>query len=604
MHDLTRIKALIDQNHNLSDRYKELDALLDDLHNLREKQEFIPEELNTSICTMLSQIHTDQDAFLSSYESLNFGATPSTVSGCLEELADYQKYILEKSSFVEVLQFILSLDSENASAKAALEQHQTFAAAYDCRNNSVDQCKEDLKKYILLRKAFLEEDPAKRLSSIIELSPMIDFPLVVALNTNTLTSKSTFSESTSAEAAPVVTAYTETAAAETTSTKNTFPDTAEPASVPTAKDALPNTEDDSWIPKFKYEMPDFTVPVKPVSNRPAPDEAPVSHKGIENGLTAELNHVLSRENVAASLAPDVVHTASLPKINPEGNGKVVSDPWGSLGITDPMKLCYSVSDEKLRIFRCEKPKRFSASDFQNELSLKAVNRFQKQSALKDAYKYGATTPAMLAELIKEDAASVEDACNSLVEAGYLKAFQLSGSAYSDFAKLYVLTASGRKIFTNTESAALLNLPAAEKPSTPPFASHANAVLNRQLFLKSKKLMELYLPTRQFNVGSFILETNSFINFFPTTNNQGTYAYVGACGYEVKDFLIFKIELQEMLPSFDTITVVGMTKEHARALAAWIYNSFSAELAGKKLQFYVYEDDTYYTYPHEASFKID
>ncbi len=105
-----------------------------------------------------------------------------------------------------------------------------------------------------------------------------------------------------------------------------------------------------------------------------------------------------------------------------------------------------------------------------------------------------------------------------------------------------------------------------------------------------------MPSRQFNVGSFILEANSFINFFPTTNGTGTYAYAGVSGTEVKDYLIFKIELQELLPSLSTLNIVGMTREHARSLADWVYESFSDIMRGKTLQYYAYNTGTYYSYP--------
>ena len=187
MHDLKRIKDLQAQQVNLVNSYEALDAILDDLKSLRNKQEFIPSEMNSSIRDMLSKIREDQTSFISGYEALEFGETPATVTDCKAELDDYEKYILEKSSYVEVINFVLALDSDNAAAKSALEQHQAFAAAYNCRINSVAQCEADLKKYILLREAFEEKDPTKRLSDIIELSPMIDFPLVVALNTNALT---------------------------------------------------------------------------------------------------------------------------------------------------------------------------------------------------------------------------------------------------------------------------------------------------------------------------------------------------------------------------------------------------------------------------------
>lgn len=590
MHDIKRIKDLLSQQANLTERYGDLDALLDDLKSLRNKQEFIPESMNSSIRTMLSDIQNDQDTFLSGYEALEFGTTPSSITECKAELDDYERYIIEKSSFVDVINFILSLDSDNAAARAALEQHQAFAAAYDCRSNSVAQCESDLKKYILLRKAFEEQDPTKRLSDIIELSPMIDFPLVVALNTNALTSGGKAPAASAAESSPVV----EVAPAQTVS---------EPVEKTVSQQKTPaQLDEEYWQPSSKYPMPDFTVPQKPISNRPAPDETPVSHVGIENGLTSELNNVLSRENASASLAANVEHTASLPNVS-AASPKEVAEPWKNIGIYDTASVCYSVSDEQMQIFRCERPKKFSASDFQKEMSLKAKNRFHKQWAIKDAYRYGATCPQMLADLIKEDPDLVEDACDTLVDNGYLKAFELTGQEYSQFERLYVLTASGRKVFTNADSAALLNLAAVEKPATPPFASHADAVLNRQLFLKTKKLMELYMPSRQFNVGSFILETNSFINFFPTTNGTGTYAYVSVLGNEVKNYLIFKVELQEMLPSLTNITVVGMTREHAKALADWIYSSFPELLSGKKLQYYAVGTDTYYSYSDGTPFRI-
>ncbi|MDO4490672.1 MAG: hypothetical protein Q4B85_06380 [Lachnospiraceae bacterium] len=573
MHDISRIKDLQLQQTSLTDRFGELDALLEELKSFRSEQAFIPEELNTSICTMLSDIKKDQHTFLSGYEALDFGTTPSTLTACRTELDDYENYIIEKATYVDVINFILSLDSDNASAKTALEQHKEFAADYDCRANSVQQCESDLKKYILLKKAYEEQDPTKRLSDIIELSPLIDFPLVVALNTNALVSHRDEPAAQPAQDA-AVTADSPASAAPT------YVEQPAPAPAP---------------------VPSYTVPQRPVSDRPVPDEAPVFHPGIENGLNTELSYVLSRERTAASLAADVEHTTAPSGERNAHSSQTVKDPWGEIGIYNPAAICYSVPDDRMQIFRCDKPKKFSVSDFQKEMSLKAKNRFQKQWAFKDAYRYGATSPLMLAALIKEDPDLVEDACDTLVDNGYLKAFELSGPAYSSFERLYVLTASGRKVFTNQETAALLNLAPVEKPATPPFASHANAVLNRQLFLKTKKLMEQYMPSRQFNVGSFILETNSFINFFQSTNGTGTYSYVSVLGNDPKDYLIFKIELQELLHTLDTVTVVGMTKEHARALAEWIWNCFSRELAGKKLQFYVHENNTYYSFPDEKTF---
>lgn len=598
MHDLKRIKDLQAQQENLVNNYEALDAILDDLQSLRKKQEFIPSEMNSSIRDMLSKIRENQNSFISGYEALEFGETPTTVTDCKAELDDYEKYILEKSSYVEVINFVLALDSDNAAAKSALEQHQAFASAYNCRINSVAQCEADLKKYILLKEAFEEKDPTKRLSDIIELSPMIDFPLVVALNTNALTH---------AGKAPAAKEYAYEPVAAESNDQAPAKEIPVPDEKPVPSETLPVEKEreeveDFWTPD-NFQMPDFKVPQKPISNRPAPDEAPISHAGIESGLTAELNHVLSRENAAHRLAADVEHTASLPNVKSAPQAVENTKAWENLGVYNPAAVCYSVPDEKMQIFRCERPKKFSVSDFQKELSLKVPNRFTKQCAIKDAYKYGATSPHMLAELIKEDSDLVEDACDTLVDNGYLKAFELSGRQFERFERLYVLTASGRKVFTNNETASLLNLAAVEKTATPPFASHANAVLNRMLFLTSKKLMELYMPSRQFVVGSFILETNSFINFFPTTNGTGTYSYVSVLGNELKDYLIFKVELQELLPTLNTISVVGMTEQHAKALAGWIYDSFRKELAGKKLQCYVYETDTYYTFPEGVPFKI-
>ncbi len=629
MHDLKRIKDLLAQQADLTAHFEELDAVLDTYKTLRSRQEFIPQEINTQIRSKLTEIQSSQDTFLSGYEALDFGETPASVSACKAELDDYETYIIEKSSYVNVIHFILSLTSDNAAANAALDQHKAFAAAYDCRSNSVEQCEKDLKKYILLKKAFEEQDPTKRLSDIIELSPLIDFPLVVALNTNALVLSGASSAPVQSEpqTAPVRSeapsaAEKEAPAAvsEPVQTRTAAPaadsvpaepavqpknETAEPAVQPkndAAADLL-SEPDEFWTPGAKFPMPDFTVPQKPISNRPAPDEAPVSHQGIESGLNAELTQVLSRETAAASIAAGVEHTASLPNAGHAASSNTIHDPWGNIGIYNPTAVCYSVPDDCMQVFRCERPKKFSVSDFQKELSLKSKNRFQKQCAIKDAYKYGATSPHMLANLIKEDPDLVKDACDTLVDNGYLKAFELSGPAFNNFERLYVLTASGRKVFTHSETASLLNTAAVEKAATPPFASHANAVLNRQLFLKSKNLMELYMPSRQFNVGSFILETNSFINFFPTTDGSGTYAYVSALGKEVKDYLIFKIELQEMLPSLNTITAVGMNREHAKALASWIGSSFEKELAGKKLQYYSYGDDSYYSYPDGVPFRV-
>lgn len=618
MHDINRIKDLQLRQAALTGQYEELDVLLDDLRSLRSKQAFIPEDMTSSITAKLMDVQTDQRSFLTDYNALDFGATPSTITECKTELDDYETYILEKSSYVEVINFLLSLDSDNEAAKSALDQHKAYVAAYDCRTNSVDQCEKDLKKYILLRDAYKENDPTKRLSDIIELSPMIDFSLVVALNTNALFTKEA---DTLVEAAPYKNSTLIPDLFEDQLDQKT-PDTTDKMFASKA----PVFAEDLTAPKIPdfirdldaIKVPDMTeipasVPQKPISNRPAPDEAPVPHTGIESGLTAELNYVLSRETAAANLAANV-DTASIfsektlsektPVSKPASNYTAnIPQGWEKLGIRNPAHIFYSVSDENMQIFRCARPKKFSTSDFQKEMSLKSPYRFQKQWAIKDAYRYGATTPNMLATLIKEDPDQVEEACNTLVDNGYLKAFELTGPSFQTFEKLYVLTASGRKVFTNADTAAILNLAPSQKPATPPFASHANAVLNRLLFLNTKKLMEIYMPSREFNVGSFILETNSFINFFPTTTGKGTYAYVGVLGEDLKDYLIFNIELQEMLPTLTTINVVGMTKEHAKALTDWIYDSFRDQLTGKKLQLYVQETDTYYSYPQCVPFKV-
>ncbi len=587
MHDLKSIKDLQSRLENLSGKYEELDALLNTILSLREKQQVIPSSVSSSAAEQLKLVQAEQDSFLRKYEAMDFGNTPASIADCKAELDDYERYIIEKSSYVEVINFVLALDSDNQEAKNALKQHKAFAAAYDCRTNSAAQCEVDLKKYILLKKAFEEQDAARRLSDIIELSPIIDFPLVVALNTNALRVGS--SSVPAADPKP---------AAPHAADSITPAPAADPENTTAKAENLSTKEEAPGYVKY-----DFSVPQRPISNRPAPDEAPVPHQGIESGLTAELTKVLSRETVAASLAEDVEHTASLPNFKTLVSDDGEQSPWREVGIVNPAAVCYSVSDDRMESFHCGRPKHFSAADFQKEMSLRSPNRFIKQTAIKDACRYGAVTAGQLAELVKESPDSAAEACDALVDSGYLKAFKLKGDSFSSFEKLYVLTGNGRKVFTNSETAAVLNLASVDKAPTPPFSSHADPVLNRQLFLRSRKLMEEYMPSRQFNVGSFILEKSSFISFFPTTDDNGTYSYVSVLGNEVKSYLIFKLELQELLPSLDTITVVGMTKTHGKALADWIYDSFSTDLANRGLQYYSVEDSSYYTYPDGLPFSV-
>ncbi len=605
MHDLNRIKDLLAQQEKLSAGYEELDALIQNLKTLRTEQKFIPDTVNASITDKLALLKTGQDSFLASYGELDeLGDTPATITACKAELEDYEKYILEKAPFVDVINFVLSLESDNPSAKSALDEHKAFAAAYNCRANSVEQCKTDLKKYILLRKAFEEQDPTRRLSDIIELSPIIDFPLVVALNTNSLTiagaetktapaaeaetqpeqpdSVRTVSEDISSspvqlQAEPVVPEPEKTAAAESTE-----------------KEPLID-EPEYWQPIENQQNTSYSVPKQPVSDRPAPDEKPIFDQGIENGLNAELTQVLSRENAAASI------TASMPDVN--AANAAAGDVWSRLGIYDKQAACYTLPDSTMKIFRCKRPKNFSVSDFQQEMSLKSANRFLKQQALKDIYRYGVTTIQRLAQLTSSEMEDVIAACDTLVNNGYLKAFRLSGPDFNNLEKIYVFTASGRKVFTNQETASLLNMKAVDRSVTPKFETHANAVLNRQLFMESGKLMERYMPSREYTVGSFILDPNSFINFFTSTKGEGTSAYITVLGDSPKDYDLFSVELKELLPSLNTITVIGLTKEHGQALTDWLYRRFQQEFSGKKLQYYSYDNDTYFSYPAGVPFRI-
>ena len=187
MHDLNSITDLREHLNSLSGMYIDLNQLLEQLKAVMDHQTFIPESLYESLHEKMTLIISSQKDFIGKYSDLEIGILPEDIPSMNQKLEEQYKFLTEKKSFADIIQFVMSLHSEQTDIENDLTKEKESLKKFDIFSNSVETCKEYLKKYVLLKQVFEEQDPRTKFMLIMSnLSSQFSLPITYGLNTNAI----------------------------------------------------------------------------------------------------------------------------------------------------------------------------------------------------------------------------------------------------------------------------------------------------------------------------------------------------------------------------------------------------------------------------------
>lgn len=186
MSKIERIKGLQKMLAKITSAMMELDHELSSMKEIISKNEFIPEDLNCSVCGKLALIGNFQAIFSETYNDLGFGEMPPQIHSAENLLSENLDRLEEEDVYTAAFAFFELLTSKEPEIEKLLKKHQALMRESYVPGMPFEQLKEIAERYVLFRNVYLEEDPKKRMSLAFKLAPWFEDELLVGLNFGTL----------------------------------------------------------------------------------------------------------------------------------------------------------------------------------------------------------------------------------------------------------------------------------------------------------------------------------------------------------------------------------------------------------------------------------
>lgn len=180
------IKELQQMLQSMRTITKNLDNSILCLKKVLDGEMFIPTGLINEIRDCLTQISKKQIEFNEKYQKLN-NHDPSTKYAVLEsEFEEIHRILEEKSKQISVINFFLSLHSEDEVTEHVLQKRKESLIGLDFDNIDTKKLESVAEPYVLLQKAFLEEDIKKKFSFEYRLASYFEEEIVTGIHFSTL----------------------------------------------------------------------------------------------------------------------------------------------------------------------------------------------------------------------------------------------------------------------------------------------------------------------------------------------------------------------------------------------------------------------------------
>ena len=525
---------------------------------------FLWDHINDSLIDDLAKIAALEKEILEKYQKLKFGDPPENIAAMAETLEKQEKLIARKAAYMDAVNFFMTLRAEDPATEACLNQHKEQLALYDFSQISFEECENALGKYILLKKALEEPDPKAKFSFLMQMNGLFELQIIYDININGIISIAPVSsESVAREETVAAASLASDPQPQTGLSPN--PDMLTPPD--SDLDSAPGAQSrsDSASDSHTSPSPDF-------AGQPSQDSA--STPGLH------------------PVSPDADDTPASGSSDPEDEDEEVT--WESLGIRDVDAVTVHLDDSQLTCQESAKTKKFGVKNFKSDL-FKIGNPAAKL-VLASARKYNGVTAELLFTVYGGKKSFYTSACDRLTQMGYLKKYNLLGHG-----QFFVLSSKGFRIFKTKESASFLGcrqIP--ENPDYQFIEDNSNSAMVRIMLFRTFSLLRVLDPDYHFGSFATYLGTDGYVvrfaHVFPEESVVGFVCLISDC---VEEFDSLKAAFQDNIEKLDIIAVTGLNRNHAKALASWLYTSFSHKLSQKRLWYLDYDTETFYNYDDDS-----
>lgn len=390
MRDSNLISNLQEKLKSLTVMYQNLEELIALLSSVIDNEEFVPEHLKDSINGVLSLISESQAEFVEQYNALEIGEPAARIPMINETLEIQLARLSEKKEFQEIVDYVKGLYSTDSDVDAALQKEKEALLSFEIEEASVENCKDALGKYSILRQAVEESDPKKRFDlAFSSLLGLFEKDILFGITNSSIHFQADKQDKNNSDESAVASDVQDV-----TSLKD----------IPEVEYTSDNKSKDDSFEQDVHEKEDACN-----------DEVP------ENDLTSDEH-------------PDVQVM--------EDNE---NDPWVDLGIHDHSSITYDIDGSLMKVNTPPKTKKFNASSFKKEIQSGPLAVF-KNITLTHAFNHHGMVPASTASLLGMDKEDFKSAADRLVKTGYLSEYVLLKSGFDEYHSYYMLTPSGVKAF--------------------------------------------------------------------------------------------------------------------------------------------------------------
>lgn len=538
MRDPNLIINLKEKLKSLTMMYQDFGELLDQLSSVIDNEEFIPEHLKDSVHDMLSSINKFQSEFMQHYSTLEIGNPDNRIPAVIETLDVQLACLSEKNEFRKIIDYVNGLHSTDSDVRVALQREKESVSSFDLEEASIEECKESLGKYSILRQAVEEADPKKRFDlAFSSLLGLFDKDILFGITNGAVHFRADEKDN----------GYSDEPFVDTDIQENT------PLNNNPEVESI--SDNGAYDDTFEQNVPEKEGPC---------------------------NEDVSEDDLTPDDYPDVQVK--------EGDDNA---SWDDLGICDQSSITYDIDDSLMKVNTPPKTKKFNASSFKKELFSGPFGIF-KFTALRQAFNHHGMVPASSASIYGKEKEGFKSAADRLVKTGYFSEYILLKNGFDEYHSYYTLTPTGLKAFRSKEAAAALQIkhnPSASLVYKAPV--NASDLLSRLL---AEYSFELFAQTGEdeFIVEAPLFFDNSFVTHFPirkgeTDTISKTFRFTGIYSSSPDDFELYKECLQMFVDTTDALVVIGMNRTHSKSVASWIAGFFEIP----DVIYYDFSSDKYY-----------
>ena len=619
---MSKLKMVMELQELLKDLKQaaaNLEQNFSSLKSILAAQEFIPEELSDSTTALLKEIQNRQEVFASQYEALYFRKPDSSYSVLEKELSEFQRVLEKRTTYLNAVQFFLTLHSNDVSTEKMLQNRKDNISAVKPDSMESEDLEDYAKPYLWLQQALMETDERQKFSLIYKLVSCFEEEIVAEIHFGTILIDDTSSmeikhRSPKHEPEKTENIVTEITTSEEITVQEPLTDMEADAGNLTAAnhtnintDVIQNSDISSDNKNFAETAlnanTENAADVNTDTNLSAKNDTVVN---TDTDISAE-DHVKVSNDVNTPVQDDVnirTHTntmdkteETLPYLNAVQKPEEFSMEISDMELTDSAADLPEISDTEFTelfseeflkdILVPEDPsllhtetskkatKKFGVKDFKQEMT-KELFAEKTGCMLEALYECGYSMESFI-EKRNVNADSYKLATEKLYHAGYLKKYIVDGMG-----EFFTLSPRGERAFSTKDAISFLHQSLKRKYTLPmdqeSIEDTTNAAITRLVSYDTVFKQRRLVPDYEFTITG-LMDTNYFVNEYPDSKEEHTTWFAGMITEHASELQKFKTALEELLCADDFLIISGISLKQTKALADWAAAWISVDLEG-------------------------